>query len=490
LKFPIREPHVKRPPLLVSLEKCATIRVTFPRLLDVSDPFDELYDTGILEELPPETERAAARAMPAEPFALRGCVITPDRKLDDGYVVVSGPKIASVTSSKPDGVRILETGGVILPGLIDLHGHPEYNVFAAWEPPRFFPNRYAWRGSAEYSLVVKEPWKRLTANPSLLRNLTRYAEGRALVGGVTAIQGASAKYPDKEEALVRNVDLRIFGQHKARSIVDLSRSTADERRGLRAKIDAGEVNAVYVHLAEGLPSNERSRREFDDLVEANLLTPATVIIHGTALSSQHLRDAKDAGAKLVWSPQSNLRLYGETTPAAEALDLGVPMGLGADWLPSGSQSLLSEQKVARRTLERQGTALTRSQLAKKLVAMVTSEAAVIAGLGDSLGHLMADRVADILVLERYGPDPWENVVDADPGWVELVMIGGDFAYGRADWFDLLAGPAEKEDLIAWGKQMVMDTSYVARPAGTTSPRLRELRARLLERYPLTGPIFA
>jgi hypothetical protein len=38
----------------------------------VSDPFDELYETGILEELPPETERAATRAMPAAPFALRG----------------------------------------------------------------------------------------------------------------------------------------------------------------------------------------------------------------------------------------------------------------------------------------------------------------------------------------------------------------------------------------------------------------------------------
>jgi 5-methylthioadenosine/S-adenosylhomocysteine deaminase len=456
----------------------------------VSDPFDELYETGVLEELPPETERAPARAMPAEPFALKGCVITPDRKFEDGYVVVNGAKIASVGSAKPDDVRIVETEGVILPGLIDLHGHPEYNVFAAWEPPRLFPNRYAWRGSDEYRLVVKEPWKKLTENPSLLRDLTRYAEGRALVGGVTAIQGASAKYPGKEEALVRNVDLRIFGQHKARSVVDLSRSTDDDRRRLRSKIDAGDVNAVYVHLAEGLPSNERSRREFDELVDANLLTAATVIIHGTALSSQQLRDAKEAGAKLVWSPQSNLRLYGETTPAAEALDIGVQMGLGADWLPSGSQSLLAEQKVARRTLERQGTELTGKQLAKKLVQMVTSDAAEIAGLGNSLGHLAADRVADILVLERHAEDPWENVVEADPSWVELVAIGGDLAYGRADWIQTLAAPAEKEDLVAWGKPMVMDTSYVAQTAAAASPRLRELRERLLDRYPQTGPIFA
>jgi 5-methylthioadenosine/S-adenosylhomocysteine deaminase len=456
----------------------------------MSDLFDELYDTGVLEELPPETERAAARAMPAEPFALQGCVITPDRRFDDGYVVIHGATIESVGATKPADVRIVENEGVILPGLIDLHGHPEYNVFAAWEPPRLFPNRYAWRGSDEYRLVVKEPWKRLTENPSLLRDLTRYAEGRALVGGVTAIQGASAKYPGKEEALVRNVDLRIFGQHKARSVVDLSRATADDRRRLRTRIDAGEVNAVYVHLAEGLPSNERSRREFDELVDANLLTAATVVIHGTALSPEQLRDAKDAGAKLVWSPQSNLRLYGETTPAAEALDLGLQMGLGADWLPSGSQSLLAEQKVARRTLQRQGVGLTAERLAKKLVQMVTSDAAEIAGLGDRLGQLAPDRLADVVVLERHVEDPWENVVEADPSWVELIAIGGDLAYGRADWIEELSAPSEKEDLVAWGKPMALDTSYVVQAGAVASPRLRELRERLLGRYPQTGPIFA
>ena len=275
------------------------------RVPAVSDPFDELYETGVLEELPPETERDAARAPPAEPFALRGCVITPDRKFEDGYVVVSGAKIASVGSAKPDGVRIVETEGVILPGLIDLHGHPEYNVFAAWEPPRLFPNRYAWRGSDEYRLVVKEPWKRLTENPSLLRDLTRYAEGRALVGGVTAIQGASAKYPGKEEALVRNVDLRIFGQHKARSVVDLSRSTDDDRSRLRAKIDAGDVNAVYVHLAEGLPSNERSRREFDELVEANLLTRGdrNHPRHRSQLAAASGREGRWSKARLVAAEQ-------------------------------------------------------------------------------------------------------------------------------------------------------------------------------------------
>jgi 5-methylthioadenosine/S-adenosylhomocysteine deaminase len=456
----------------------------------LSEAFDERYDEGVLEELPAEEERGAGltRALPAKPYALRGTVLTPDRKLDDGYVVVEDGKIASVGKAKPEGVDVLETGGVILPGLIDLHGHPEYNVFAAWEPPKEYVNRYAWRGSKEYQLVVKEPWAKLTGAPeSLLRELTRYAEIRALVGGVTAIQGASAKYPDKAEALVRNVDLPIFGRHRARSIVDLDRVDDKRRQTLREDIDHDKIAALYIHLAEGKPDNERSRNEFQDLVNAKLLTPTTVVIHGTALTAASLGDLKDAGGKLVWSPQSNLRLYGQTTPAAKALELGIPMGLGADWLPSGSQSLLAELSVARRTLAGQGAAGV--EVDRKLVRMVTSEGAQVAGLGDELGELAEGRAADVLVLERRYDDAWENVLAASPSWVELVTIGGDVAYGRADWVGELTDAQSYEPQVAWGKQMLLDTGFAV-GGGEGRPRLDAIRAKILARFPQTGPIFA
>ena len=46
--------------------------------------------------------------------------------------------------------------------------------------------------------------------------MTPVRRGRGpLVGGVTAIQGASQDYPKKAEALVRNVDLLIFGEQIA-----------------------------------------------------------------------------------------------------------------------------------------------------------------------------------------------------------------------------------------------------------------------------------
>ena len=425
--------------------------------------------------------------MPLDAWALRGTVLTPSRQLDDAYVEIHGDRIARVTATRPSAARIVHTEGIILPGLIDLHGHPEYNVFAAWEPPKRYVNRYAWRRSKQYAEVVKEPWKALTAEPTLLPTLTRFAEARALVGGVTAIQGASAKYPSREEALVRNVDRRIVGEHRARAIVDLGRTDAADASRLRDQIAAGEVTAVYVHLAEGV--DETSAKEFTDLSDARLLTKATVIIHGTALSRDRLGDLRDAGAKLVWSPQSNLRLYGGTTDVASALEIGLPVALGADWLPSGSPSLLAELQVARRALAAQGASVT----ARRLVQMVTRDAAGIAGLDHVLGRLAADRVADLLVLERRADDPWESVLASGPPEVQLVAIGGDVAYARPDWLAALLGADagdEVESVVAWGRPMSVDTRYSLTAPDEPPPRLEALRAALIARFPQTGPIWA
>jgi len=461
----------------------------------VADAFERAYGAAVVGARPPdprllarEAAEGRSRSMPDEPFALRGCILTPDEALEDGVVVVEGGTIAEVRTTVPDGVRVTDTAGVVLPGLIDLHGHPEYNVFSPWEPPGLYASRYQWRQSEEYAVVVKEPWRLLTAatadRPSLLGTMTRYAEARALVGGSTAIQGAGAAAPDPHESLVRNVDGFIFGEQRARSVVDLDRLGPDQLAVLHQGLASGAVRALYVHLAEG--TDDASRTELATLVQMGLLTAATVVIHGTALTGEQWGTVAEAGAKLVWSPQSNLRLYGRTTLVSEALARGVPVALGADWLPSGSPSLLDELKVARRLLQQQGAPVD----ARRLVGMVTSGAAGIAGLDNQLGRLRPGVPADLLVLQRHHDDPWESVLQSDRRSVELVALGGDIAFGRRDWVEDLAGPADQEAISAWGKRMALDLAYSVVASPSPPPRLADLRALLLGRYKQTGPIFA
>jgi hypothetical protein len=125
-----------------------------------------------------------------------------------------------------------------------------------------------------------------------------------------------------------------------------------------------------------------------------------------------------------------------------------------------------------------------------LLAMVTSGAARIAGIDAHTGRLEPGLAADVLVLERLRVDPWESVLAADRSAVELVVLGGDIAYGRRGWVEELAGPTEREPVLAWGKPMALDLTYSVVAFDTPPPRLADLRAALLARYPQTGPIFA
>jgi cytosine/adenosine deaminase-related metal-dependent hydrolase len=450
----------------------------------VKGPFEAAYARGIVDELPPPARRPRALAAP---FALHGGVITANGAWSSGYVTVAAGEITRVAKTKPTDVRVLETDGVILPGLLDLHGHPEFNVFAAWEPPKLYPNRYAWRRSKPYQALVRDPQNvLLTQVPP--KTQTRYAEVRALVGGVTGIQGASGSSSASSEPLVRNLDQWAFGAHRARSMVDLPSGTfgLPSFQAVMKRITAGDVNAFYLHLSEGRRGDDVSAKEFQRFLDLGGATPVTNIIHGSALSADDLHTVAGLGCRLVWSPQSNLRLYGETTLAGEAIAAGMPVALGADWLPSGSTSLLAEMKVARRELARQGRPIA----AADLVAMVTSVAARVAGLDEHLGSIAVGRPADLVVLERHHADAYESVCLADPSWVELVCIGGDVTYARADWFGELSASATSstiEDLTAWGKPMRLDTGF---QGGVDVPSLSAVRTQLTGAYAAVGPIFA
>ena len=147
-------------------------------------------------------------------------------------------------------------------------------------------------------------------------------------------------------------------------------------------------------------------------------------------------------------------------------------------------------KVARACLRRQEVPLDEDALHRRLVRAVTADAAAIAGLGDRLGAIAPGRPADLTVLERTFDDPWRSVVEAEPAAVGLVTIDGFLAYGRTEWMQQLAPGPEMEPVLAWGRPMTLDTSFAAAASGQAPVRLRDLRKKLIARYPQTGPIFA
>jgi len=64
----------------------------------------------------------------AQEVVLGGTIVTPDKVIPKGWIVVKAGHIDSIVDKSPAG-SIVETGGIIFPGFVDLHNHPMYNIF-------------------------------------------------------------------------------------------------------------------------------------------------------------------------------------------------------------------------------------------------------------------------------------------------------------------------------------------------------------------------
>ena len=165
--------------------------------------------------LPEETDEEEAGEQFAElaetqplPYVLLGTLLLPDRVVERGGLLVEegiiqqvweGPQVPASAA----GRVTIDTGGIILPGLIDLHNHVAYNFLPFWHAGRFFPNRYVWQGANDYTAAVSRPYN-AAKNAGLLDEMVKYSEIRGLVGGTTSILGAAATRG--AGILARNID--------------------------------------------------------------------------------------------------------------------------------------------------------------------------------------------------------------------------------------------------------------------------------------------
>jgi len=131
-----------------------------------------------------------------------------------------------------------------------------------------------------------------------------------------------------------------------------------------------------------------------------------------------------AGTGLVWSPRSNLSLYGDVPMVTAAHRFGVNIAIGRDWMVTGSMNLLRELRcVDFFNQVHLGAYFSDEDLWK----MVTSNASVATATDDVIGTLAAGKVADISVFAN--GDGHRAVLEAGPADVVLVMRGGKILYG-------------------------------------------------------------
>ncbi|HWP08543.1 MAG TPA: amidohydrolase family protein [Polyangiaceae bacterium] len=364
-------------------------------------------------------------------LVVRGDILTPDAVLEGGVVRLDASGTILCVGCACDGAGARELtcpDAVVSPSFVNPHDHVAY----AEEAPRAptverYEHRHDWR-------LGLEGHAKITYDGGAPKVVRAAHELRMLLSGVTTLAGGAG-----HEGLVRNPDVSGLSEGLPTAPADSETFPLDDADGRLLESGCGygsdharsadveRVGAFLAHLGEGI--NRAAENELDCALTADfgLIEPATAVVHAVAVRAERAAALGARHAAVVWSPRSNLVLYGNTAPVPLLLRSGVEVALGTDWLLTGSMNLLRELDCARRV---SATYFDGALDDFTLWAMVTRSAARTVGAGSALGRLEPGYLGDIAVIARQGREPFTAAVAPNPEDFELVLRGGSALYGR------------------------------------------------------------
>ncbi|MGA9598420.1 MAG: amidohydrolase family protein, partial [Acidimicrobiia bacterium] len=244
--------------------------------------------------------------------------------------------------------------------------------------------------------------------------------------------------PHHYRGIVRNVE-----QTEDPELPNASTRVGDVTDAVAFKKRLEKSSTLLLHLAEGVDNT--AREQFKALkIKARdwAITDALAGIHCAGLVGRDYATLRSRGGTMVWSPLSNLLLYGGTADIQRAVDEGVLIALGSDWSPSGSKNLLGELKVAKLVNHLAGDPLS----ARDIVAMATINPARIVKWDKALGSIEPGKRADLIVIDDRGGDPYDHIIEARESTVTLAVINGVPRYGQQRLMKRFPGTTESFDL--------------------------------------------
>jgi cytosine/adenosine deaminase-related metal-dependent hydrolase len=379
---------------------------------------------------------------------LRGTVLAGDKIYENGAVIFEGGKENgeilyvgcdwAAEAAATDATMVDCADGVISPGLINAHDHITFNAHGkpVGHGDERFDHRHDWRrGSRGHSAVDHFGSERSREN-------ILFAELRHMLAGTTTLAGSGGA-----GGFLRNIDQNSNnGGLSGISVQYETFPLGDSGGALIANgcdyggIDNESVldNTVYLpHVSEGIDAE--ARNEFVCLSGASgrdLIAPNTSIIHGIGLQANDIAAMAAEGSKLVWSPRSNIDLYGQTADVLTYRRLGVTVALGTDWIISGSMNTLRELNCA----DYLNTNHYDRQLSDRFLwETVTINGALALGAQDVLGSLDAGKIADIAVFDGSTRANYRAVIEAGVRDVAFVWRGGQPLLGESAGIDALLG---------------------------------------------------
>jgi hypothetical protein len=399
----------------------------------------------VCEELPALTSGATCEVTTGgETKLIKGNILTPQMVFRGGQVAFdAGGVITCVGCDCTAGgeTTIVCPGASVSPGLINTHDHITFTQNNPYTPPVVggvpvrYEHRHQWRKGQDGKPKIPAP-----GGASGVR--ISWGELRFVMGGATSIVGSGG-----QAGLLRNLDSSTQQEGLNHTAVDFDTFPLGDSGGTRRTADCDyggtvtpeslmNVKSFEPHTAEGtdLSANNEfkceSSSDYDKVgapkVSQDLLLSKTALIHAIGLTTADYAAMAEKGTGLIWSPRSNITLYGDTARVTTAASFGVEIALGTDWMPTGSMNLLRELRCAD---EMNSTYYDHYFSDKQLWEMVTVNAASVTAMDDAIGLLAPNHVADIAIFKGNGKGSYRAVLEAEPKDVALVLRSGNALYG-------------------------------------------------------------
>jgi hypothetical protein len=387
--------------------------------------------------LPPVSGVCDATAGDAN-LLIRGAIVIDGDVLENGHLLIGASGTitcadcdCSAHAGFPTATRVDCPDGVVIPGRIDANEFLNFaqNLPADWGEERY-EHRHDWRLGQNGHTAIPS-----AGGASLAQQ--RWGELRQLLGGATSVRGATPV-----AGLVRNLDSTVAATEGLTSPpwsddnFPLGDASGERLEGSCAypTLPTAPVGAPYwLTVAEGIDGS--ARNELVCLSDTGGGAGGVDVIAGAMISDAIAVTAADvaelgaADATVIWSPRSNLALYGRTAPVTQLHRRQVPLALGSDWIVTGSMSMARELACA--------DLYNRRYLAgrlsdRELFDAAAKNAAFAGGMGDEIGVIVQGHRADVVVFGRDGRDPYRAAIEGDVSRLALALRGGRPLIGEDD----------------------------------------------------------
>jgi len=398
-------------------------------------------------------------------------------------VIIQGERIAAVVPQQEadSRFRTRETidldQHVVLPGLINMHGHAAMSLFRGLAddlPLMTWLNDHIWPAEGKHiseafiadgtQLAMAEMLRTGTTTfsdmyfyPEIAAQVAHDAGMRAqicfpLLDFPTQWGSGPDEYLAKGTEFIRQWQgngyvMPAIGPHAPYTVSDdpMLRAVAlSAETGARLQI---HLHETAFEVEEAI--SKQGKRPSARLAELGVFNERTQCVHMTQIDESDIALLKQSGAHVIHCPESNLKLASGLCPVQKLIDCGINVAIGTDGAASNNNlDLFGEMNTAAmmaKVVAEDAAALP----AHQAIAMATLHGARALGRSQDLGSLEAGKLADLIAVDLSDPflqpvyDPASHLVYSNHGrqvshsWINGVPQVQDGRLTRIDVADLM-----------------------------------------------------